>query len=226
MCSLGLLASSIRSVLNREGEGGERFCRGCITDRWGCRRKSEAERRTIHRKEENRVTGPLQIIARGFFSFSSFFPPPPLLFLFVLEEWKNEKGSRERERGEMKEDNSLEFHRDQHFSIRRIIHFFSPPSIGRSLFSLLLFPLFLSIAVGCFFFFFEQCSLQDTGGMLVGCFSKYWSIRGRQRGGCVGTKSVKILLPCFIDTRQLERISSLWALPPPPSLSFSRLIGR
>lgn len=81
-----------------------------------------------------------------------FLPPSPLLFLFVLEEWKNEKGSRERERGEMKEDNSLESHRDQHFSIRRIIHFFSPSSIGRSLFSLLLFPLFLSIAVGCFFF--------------------------------------------------------------------------
>lgn len=87
------------------------------------------------------------------FLFVFFFLPPSPPSFFSLS-WRSGKTKKDRgkERGEMKEDNSLEFHRDQHFSIRRIIHFFSPSSIGRSLFSLLLFPLFLSIAVGCFFF--------------------------------------------------------------------------
>ena len=108
------------------------------------------------------MTGSLQIIVRAFFSFSSSSLPT---LIFVLEERKNEK------RGEM-EDNSLEFHRDQHFSIRRIIHFFSPLSIGRSLPSPL--SLSLPIAVGRFFLFF-LLRVQPLGhySVLVGWFSKY-----------------------------------------------------
>lgn len=108
--------------------------------------------RSIHRKEEKRVTGSLQIIARAFFSFSSSSLPT---LIFVLEERKNEK------RGEM-EDNSLEFHRDQHFSIRRIIHFFSPLSIGRSLSPPLFFFSYPSRLDVFFCFFFFACNLQDT----------------------------------------------------------------
>lgn len=170
-CSLGLLASSIRFVLNREGGGGGvRFCRGCITDRWGRWRKSEAERWTIHRKEEKRVTGIATNHSSRF--LLAFFFLSPLLSLSWRSGKTKKDRAKEREREEI-EDNSLEFHRDQHFSIRRIIHFFSPPSIGRSP---SLFPPFLPIAVG--YFFFPSCAASRTlwrvGGLLFEVLIKRW----------------------------------------------------
>lgn len=126
-----------------------RFCRGCITDRW---RKSEAERRTIHRKEEKRVTGIATNHSSRFLLV--FFFLSPLLSLSWRSGKTKKHRAKERDREEI-EDNSLEFHRDQHFSIRRIIHFFSPPSIGRSP-SLFSYPSRLDT------FFSFVCSLQDT----------------------------------------------------------------
>lgn len=157
-CSLGLLASSIRFVLNREaGGGGVRFCRGCITDRW---RKSEAERRTIHRKEEKRVTGIATNHSSRFLLV--FFFLSPLLSLSWRSGKTKKDRAKERDREEI-EDNSLEFHRDQHFSIRRIIHFFS---IGRS-------PSLFSYPSRSDTFFFLRVQPPGHCDVLVGCFSKY-----------------------------------------------------
>lgn len=127
----------------------------CITDR--------REVATVYPSEGGKARDGIATNHSSCFLFVFFFLPPPLIF--VLEERKNEK------RGEM-EDNSLEFHRDQHFSIRRIIHFFSPLSIGRSLPSPL--SLSLPIAVGRFFLFF-LLRVQPPGhySVLVDWFSKY-----------------------------------------------------
>lgn len=181
-CSLGLLASSIRFVLNREaGGGGVRFCRGCITDRWGRWRKSEAERRTIHRKEEKRVTGIATNHSSRFLLV--FFFLSPLLSLSWRSGKTKKDRAKERDREEI-EDNSLEFHRDQHFSIRRIIHFFS---IGRS-------PSLFSYPSRSDTFFFLRVQPPGHCDVLVGCFSKYWS-RGE-----IGENSSLVS----------SRISSLW----------------
>lgn len=159
------------------------------------------------------MTGPLQIIARHFFSFSSLSPPPSP-FVLEVAETKNEEIERARERERTIASSSI---REQHFSNRRIIHFFSPPFLlGRSFFfthrGWMVFFFSLSL------FSFECTRLQDTlvcwGGLVFEVLIQFEG--GKRSNGwvrMVGTRSVKILPPCFI-----ERIFD------PPF--FSRLIGR
>lgn len=143
------------------------------------------------------MTGPLQIIARHFFSFSSL--SPPLLSWKSLRQKTKRSRSRERERTIASSSISSE----QHFSIRRIIHFFSPPSLlGRSFFfthhGWVVFFLSLSLS-------FECTRLQDTlywGGLVFEVLIQFEG--GKRSNGwvrMVGTRSVKILPPCFIGTR-------------------------
>lgn len=123
------------------------------------------------------MTGPLQIIARHFFSFSSL--SPPLLSWKSLRQKTKRSRSRERERTIASSSISSE----QHFSIRRIIHFFSPPSLlGRSFF-------FTHHGWVVFFFSLSLLRVHKTPGHSVlgwAGFRSIDSIRGRQTVEWVG----------------------------------------